>query len=162
MPSKAAATLAGPRTVATDASDYGMGVVATAGDHELLESRCRPPAGEPVDRNLPEPLQGLCWSTIVSSAFRYPEHINVLELRALTTGVRWVTTFPASIGCRLVLWCDSLVVVFAVRKGRSSSPELLRRLRALSAHLLATGIQLYCNWIPTVACLARVFSTSGW
>lgn len=140
-----------PKTVATDASSHGMGVVAVACEPELLEemSRCKPPAGEPVDRSLPAPLRGLRWSTIVSSAFRHPEHINVLELRALTTAVRWVTTFPASLGCRLVLWCDSLVVVFAVRKGRSSSPELLRRIRALSAHLLATGIQMYCNYIPT-------------
>ena len=140
-----------PRAVASDASSYGMGVVATTCGPEALEtmSRCKPPADEPVDRSLPASLQGMQWSTIVSSAFRFPEHINVLELRALTTAARWVTSFPESTGCRLVIWCDSLVVVFAVRKGRSSSPELLRRMRALSAHLLATGVQLYCNWIPT-------------
>ena len=140
-----------PRTVATDASSHGMGVVASTCGPDLLEymSRCNPPSDGTVDRTLPTPLQGLHWSTIVSSAFRYPEHINVLELRALTTAVRWVTSFPGSIDSRLVLWCDSLVVVYAVRKGRSSSPELLRRMRALSAHLLATGVQLYCNWIPT-------------
>jgi hypothetical protein len=140
-----------PRTVASDASSHGMGVVASAARPALLEvmSQCKPPADEPLDRSLPPTLQGLRWSTIVSSPFRYREHINVLELRALTTAMRWVSSFPDTIGCRVVMWCDSLVVVFAVRQGRSSSAELLRRMRALSAHLLATGIQLYCNWIPT-------------
>ena len=156
------------QTVATDASDTGLGVVAARCDADRLEtmSNVRPPIPvdnrshsevaaaaadleQKVDRSLHPTLSGLKWVEIVASYFRYPEHINVLEVRALTTGVRWVSSFPQSVGSRLVLWCDSLVVVFSVRKGRSSSPELLRRLRALSAHLLATGIQVYCNWIPT-------------
>ena len=102
-----------------------------------------------LDRSLDPTLVSLVWSVIVASPWRYPEHINILELRALTTGVRWVGSFPDSIGARLVVWCDSLVVVYGVRKGRSSSQDLLRGLRKLSAFLLATGVVLYCLWIPT-------------
>jgi hypothetical protein len=107
------------------------------------------PEVAPLDRTLHPTLQHLQWVEAVASRWRFEEHINVLEVRALLTGVRWAASSPAAAGSRLVIWCDSMVVVFAVRKGRSSSRPLLRRLRALSAYLLALGIQLYCNWIPT-------------
>ena len=47
------------------------------------------------------------------------------------------------------MFCDSLVVAFAVRKGRSFSYELLRVLRKLSAWLFAGGLHLAVNYIPT-------------
>ena len=72
-----------------------------------------------------------------------------MELRALTTAVRWVLSSPQSVGSRLLGYVDSLVVLFAVRKGRSSAHVLLKRLRHLSAFLLCSGVSLYCNWIPT-------------
>ena len=146
------------RTIATDASGSGQGVVAAKMDAPSLEAlaRTRPPekladpeAPAPIDRTLPLGLEPAVWKQIVSAPFRRAEHINVLELRALTTGVRWAISFPRAIGSRILLWCDSLVVVGAVRKGRSSAHQLLRKLRTLTAYLLATGIQLYCNWIPT-------------
>jgi hypothetical protein len=36
-----------------------------------------------------------------------------------------------------------------LRKGRSSSPLLLRRLRAISAWLLASGLRLLLYWTPS-------------
>lgn len=141
-----------PKAIATDASDTGMGVVATpATVSELQEmSRARPPADNgPVDRSLHACLQGKRWADIVVSGWRYHEHINVLELRALDTAVRWCASFPRSIGCRLMMWCDSLVVVYACRKGRSSTWRLIRKLRTLSATLLATGMTPHVAWIPT-------------
>ena len=142
-----------PRVLATDASEYGQGVVAAdcARDHQDRMSLVAPPptTDEPVNRSLHPTLEGVRWRVIVASAWRFAEHINALELRALTTGLRWALSSPHSVGSRLLVWCDSLVVVYAVRKGRSSSHDLLRRLRVLSAFLLATGVQVYCNWIPT-------------
>ena len=160
-----------PRTIATDASEFGQGVVAAYAQEAALchMSLSVPPLvaeslpsqrqdllsaeseveGVVVDRSLHPALSVLRWATIVASPWLFPEHINVLELRALTTGLRWMSSFPSAVGCRLVLWCDSLVCVFAVRKGRSSSRDLLARLRVVAAYALALGVQLYCNWIPT-------------
>ena len=140
------------KTVATDASDSGMGVVSTpATTDELQEmSLAKPPLDNgPVDRSLHPTLVGKQWTDIVVSRFRFPDHINVKEMRALDTGVRWVASFPRAVGHRLMMWCDSTVCVFAVRKGRSSQWRLIRRLRALAATVLAFGIVPYVNWIPT-------------
>ena len=147
-----------PRTIATDASEFGQGVVAARADVDVVHAMSLavvPPmitvdVDVPVlDRTLHPTLVGLDWVEIVASPWRYHEHINVLEMRALTTGLRWIGSFPDSGGSRLVVWSDSLVVVYAVRKGRSSSHPLLKCLRKLAAYVLATGIHVYCNWIPT-------------
>jgi hypothetical protein len=134
-----------PRLIATDASEIGQGVVAVQMDQNSLtevsklddESRCVQVQQVPK------------WSTIVSSAWSEPEHINVLELRAIHTSIRWVLSHRHSITSRVLLFSDSQVAVCSVRKGRSSSHTLLRRLRYLSALLLSSGIKLVVKWIPT-------------
>lgn len=134
------------RLVATDASEVGMGIVAAPLAHQqanLLTSR--PPVSDPPS------LDGFDWTTIVSSAWSVPEHINVLELRSVSTAIRWVLSSPHSIGRRLLCLSDSQVVVFAISKGRSSSFQLLRRLRYVSALVLAAGLQLLMRWIPSAA-----------
>ena len=139
--------------VATDASTQGQGVVASnfpssvVGDMALV---LPPRDSSIIDRALPHPaLEDSQWRTVVSSPFRFPAHINDKELWALTTGVRWAFSSPRLFRSRVLLWSDSLVAVFAARKGRSSAFPLLRRLRRLSAVLLAGGIDLRVNWIPT-------------
>jgi ribonuclease HI len=87
------------------------------------------------------------WHTVAASRWRKEEHINVLELRALCTALRWVLSFRSAIGKRVLVLSDSQVVVGAVMKGRSSSPQLLRRLRALSALVLAGGVRLSVRWV---------------
>lgn len=133
-----------PYVVATDASSTAFGVCVTR--------TVTPPtslgrvAAEVAAKSAVTDHQ---WSTLVSARWRDEEHINVLELRALTTGVKWVCSRPSSIGRRLWMLCDSAVVVGAVSKGRSSSPSLLRRLRHLSAWLLAAGLQLRVTYVPS-------------
>jgi hypothetical protein len=97
----------------------------------------------------PFPLPSLHWSTIVASKWQRIEHINSLELRALTTGVRWALSFPSSYKSKILCLSDSTVSVSCVRKGRSSSPPLLRRLRSLAALLLSVGTSVQVEWIPT-------------
>ena len=143
-----------PHATATDASDIGLGVVATHLPDSVMAdlARERPPVAtpdHPIPRTLDHRLSDAKWSTIVASRWQWLEHINVLEARALTVGVRWALSFPESTGSRLLTFCDSLVVVHAVRKGRSSSFPLLRALRQLSALLLAGGLQLSVNYIAT-------------
>jgi hypothetical protein len=91
------------------------------------------------------------WSTIVSSRWSKEEHINVLELRALSTAIRWALSRPIGTQCRILCLSDSQVVVFAVSKGRSSSFQILRRLRYLTSLVLAAGLRLIMRWIPTTA-----------
>ena len=145
-----------PHVLATDASDSGLGVVATTPaasvDLEAMAALPKPVLhveDEPLDRKLHPTLVGARWREIVSAPWRWAEHINVLEARALDTAVRWAIKSPRAVGSRLISWCDSMVVMFAVRKGRSSAFGLLRQLRRLSASMLASGIQLHCNWIAT-------------
>jgi hypothetical protein len=129
------------RVVATDASTEGQGVVATKS------------VADPAEVTTPEDAVSVAedcyWSTIVSARWCRHEHINIYELRALATAVRWVCSFPSAIGHRVLVLNDSQVVVGAVTKGRSSSQPLLRRLRHLTAWVLASGIRLSLRWIPT-------------
>ena len=129
------------RVIATDASEHGQGVVAT---------KC---VADPSEVTTAEDAVSVAedcrWSTIVSAQWQGREHINIYELRALSTAVRWVCSFPSAIGRRVLVLNDSQVVVGAVTKGRSSSQPLLRRLRTLSAWVLASGIRLSVRWIPT-------------
>ncbi len=120
-----------PWTVATDASETGLGVVATTDRVEL---------SDPGDAR---------WSDIVASRWRFPDHINVLEIRAVSAAVRWALKFPNSFGHRLCILSDSQVAIGALRKGRSSSPVLLRRLRSVASWLLASGVRLLLSWIPS-------------
>ena len=73
----------------------------------------------------------------------------MLELRAVHTAVKWVMSHPLSTGTRLSVLSDSEVVIGAIRKGRSSSRPLLRRLRALGAWVMGGGLQLDLDWVPT-------------
>ena len=94
-------------------------------------------------------LRGRNWKTAVSARWSRSEHINVLELRAMCTAVRWACSRPSFFCRRLLLLSDSHVAVCAVAKGRSSSQQLRRRLRFVSGFLLAFNLRLSVRWIPT-------------
>lgn len=122
------------RAVAVDASTTGLGVVSTRFCTDNFEDY-----GDPA-----------AWNVVVSSRWRFAtEHINSYELRAVSTAVRWSLSYPSSTGRKLLIFSDSLVAVGSLRKGRSSSPLLLRRLRTISSWLLAGGLRLLLYWIPS-------------
>ena len=89
------------------------------------------------------------WTTIISKAWCFDEHINALELRAVLLAVHWVLTYPSCITRRVYILVDSTVAFFTVWKGRSSSPQLLLILRKLSALLLSSDMSLLPGWIPS-------------
>ncbi len=89
------------------------------------------------------------WSPLISTAWRDPEHINALELRAVLLAVHWVLSHPSSLTRRVLLLVDSTVAFFSLWKGRSSSPQLLRILRKIGALLLAGGLALLPGWVPS-------------
>jgi len=112
--------------------------------------RPSPPPLEPSPE-IDGPLLAARWRVIVAAPWREEEHINSLELRAASTALRWALSSPASVGRRVLLLSDSQVAVGALSKGRTSSPPLLRRLRAVAALVLASGVQLRVRWIPSAA-----------
>jgi hypothetical protein len=85
----------------------------------------------------------------VSSPWRREEHINVLELRAVLTAMRWCNSVPPALNHRVLLFCDSAVVVAALAKGRSLSRALSALLRRLAALLLVSGMRLCPVWVPS-------------
>ena len=96
-------------------------------------------------------IGSMTWTTIISSPWRRPAHINELELEAVLLALRAVLSSSHSSGTRrrLHLVTDSSVVYYALRKGRSSSPSLLRLLRRCSALALGGGLSLALVWVPS-------------
>jgi hypothetical protein len=91
------------------------------------------------------------WSTVLSAAWRAPEHINALELRAAVLALHWLLSHPSAPGRRCFLLLDSLVALYVLWKGRSSSPSLLLIARKANALLLAGGVQLLPGWLPSAS-----------
>lgn len=127
------------RVVASDASELGLGVTATA----------TMPVSASTLMNVMDNCVNVPHRVIVSSRWQHDEHINVLEVRAVNTAVRWVLSFPHSLATHLIILCDSMVACCAISKGRSSSPLLLPRLRSLAALLLASALRLHLVWLPS-------------
>lgn len=89
------------------------------------------------------------WSTIISKPWRDMEHINALELRAVSLAVHWILSYPSSLHHRVYLFVDSTVAFFSLWKGRSSSGPLLLILRQIAALLLASDLLLCVGWLPS-------------
>lgn len=137
------------RVVATDASDLGQGVVVAHVPRRV--ARVVASAGAPVVEDFTMRAR---WRVVISSAWRRAgEHINCLEARAVDAALRWLLSHPSYVGHprgkRFLVLSDSSVVVGALRKGRSPSPALLRRLRSTAALLLASNTRLTLQWIRT-------------
>ena len=81
----------------------------------------------------------LPWVESVSYRFRYPQHINFLELEALISLIRGLV--DRGLGNRRVLVC----------KRRSSSRRVNFRLRRLGGLLLANNLSLDLCWVPSWA-----------
>ena len=159
--------------VASDASTIAAGVVATAFVDDLVHqlwpstlSSWLVSAGDELmtdgDQHVDEygsdtPSSSLIlktdytWSTIISFPWRFPEHINALELRAVILALRWILSHPSSARKRVMIIIDSAVVYYVLRKGRSSSSHLLAVYRRLSSLMLASGLSVTPIWVPSAA-----------
>jgi hypothetical protein len=89
------------------------------------------------------------WKTIASYKWFFPAHINMYEMNALQTGVKWASKFPDAMGSRLHALTDSASVLYSTAKGRSSS-QLSSSLQRLAANLFAFDIVLTTYWIPSI------------
>lgn len=85
--------------------------------------------------------------------FCYPlpagEHINIKELRAVRTLVRFLARNPKMHALRQVVLLDSAVVLGALAKGRSRSRRINRLLRSMLPDMLFCDIYLGCLHVST-------------
>ena len=78
-----------------------------------------------------------------------PEHINTLEARAVLTSVRWRVVQKKQINVRYLHLVDSLLVLHALMRGRSSSRKMRRTTMRTSSYLLARGLQPFWAFVDT-------------
>ena len=91
------------------------------GELRLLTGPCRGQAGPP--QHIDPRMWG--WQSIISCRWKAsPEHINVLECRALGLALRWRARAAKQLGKHFIHLVDSQVVLGATAKGRSSSFRL--------------------------------------
>ena len=84
------------------------------------------------------------WRWRIVSGWRWsgdPEHINALEMRAVLTTLKWRIHHKHQVNCRFLHLVDSLVVLHALARGRSSSRKLRSTLSRINALLLCSGNQ---------------------
>jgi hypothetical protein len=82
------------------------------------------------------------WETVVSFAFWFhEERIVLLEAHALLMALRWLASNPENFGKRIIFLIDSMALLGALAKGRSSTRRLNRLCRRVAAMLLATRIR---------------------
>ena len=92
---------------------------------------------------------GQHWQTLISTPWRWEQHINALELQSIILAMRRILSSPAGMGRRVMLLCDSAVVAFTLVKGRSSAASLVRGTKKIAALLLAAGCRIEISWVPT-------------
>lgn len=77
------------------------------------------------------------------------EHINVLELRAVLATLKWRIEKCHCFGTKFVHLTDSLVVLHALARGRSSSRKMRRTVIRTNAYLLASNNVAVWTYVHT-------------
>ena len=90
------------------------------------------------------------WSTVAGWAWKSSkDHINVLELRAILTSVRWWVRQRNCVSSKFLHLTDSLVCLHCLSRGRTSSAKLRRTLIKINALLLAADLHPMWGYIHT-------------
>ena len=77
------------------------------------------------------------------------QHASKLEMGALCLSVKSLVRQARWHGRRTFALVDSMALMFAVRKGRSSAPNFRFGSKVLAAHLLASEVQLHVGYTPS-------------
>lgn len=90
------------------------------------------------------------WKVKAGWRWKYGQaHINELELRAVLTTLKWRLERIRERGCRFIHLVDSLVVLHALSRGRSSSRKLRRPLCQINSLLLAADAHPVWAYVST-------------
>lgn len=125
------------------------GLVSLKGEDLMLQSQGDVPT---KFHRLRTSVPASLWRWRTVSGWRWSgtgDHINVLELRAAFTGVRWRALQLQQLDLRYVHLVDSLVVLHGLARGRSSSRKMRRTLLRLSSYLLACGLHPVWGYVDT-------------
>ena len=79
------------------------------------------------------------WRTVISSRWKYTDHITALELQAHLASLRWRTRTPQCVGVRSLHILDSQVALVILAKGRSPSLRLCRVVNKCNAICLTAS-----------------------
>ena len=125
------------------------GLISLKGEDIMLQSQTEVPIKY---HRLRTSLPARLWRWKVVSGWKWKgdvEHINVLEARAAMTSIRWRVLQKKQTNIRCIHLVDSLVVLHALTRGRSSSRKLRRTMMRISAYLLASGLQPLWAYVDT-------------
>ena len=90
------------------------------------------------------------WRTVAGWSWRsQTDHINVLELRAILTSIRWWVKKKRCTSSRFLHLTDSLVCLHSLCRGRTSSKKMRRTLIRINALLLATDLHPLWGYVHT-------------
>ena len=125
------------------------GLVSLKGEDIMLQSHGENTAGfQRLRASVPAKLWR--WKTIASWQWGgTPEHINVLELRAALTTIKHRVEQRKQSEVKCIHLVDSLVVLHALTRGRSSSRKMRRTIMRLNSYLLASGLQPCWGYVDT-------------
>ena len=125
------------------------GLTSLTGEDVLLQSHTDVPVKfHRLRQSLPAKLWR--WKVVAGWVWQgSEEHINVLELRSVLTTIRWRIERLGQQNLRCLHLVDSLVVLHALTRGRSSSRKLRRTLMRISSYLLLSGLQPLWGYVDT-------------
>ena len=96
------------------------------------------------------PANAWRWREVTGWAWKESgEHINQLEMRAVLTTVKWLIRKKKLQGVRVLHLVDSMVVLHALSRGRSSSRKLRRTLMRIQSLLLLANLHPVWAYVHT-------------
>lgn len=89
------------------------------------------------------------WKIVKGWAWKFEQHINVLEMEALYSTLKWRAKSLQNYAARFLHLTDSQVVLGIVSKGRTNSKRLRRTLHRYNLLVLAMHAQPILGWVAS-------------
>ena len=90
------------------------------------------------------------WSVVFSSKMHMPEHITLLEGRAVVQFRHSGTRLGLGlVFTRHLHFCDNLGMTLSLDRGRAKNKQLLFQCRRIAAFSIAADLELHHRWIPS-------------
>ena len=126
-----------------------LGLVSIKGEDLMVQSASEPQVKfHRLRTSVPAKLWK--WREVAGWSWkRAGDHINILELRAVLTTVRWMVQRRRLKSCRVLHLIDSLVCLHALSRGRSSSQKLRLVLVKVNSLLLAADLHPCWGYVHT-------------
>ena len=126
-----------------------LGLASQKGEDLLVQAQSDPaPRYSRLRASVPSRLWK--WKEISGWKWRVSgDHINLLELRAVLTSVKWKVQRQGRFRVRFLHLTDSLVCLHALTRGRSSSKKLRTTLMRVNSYLLAADLHPLWGYVHT-------------